>query len=107
MADELFLSNLGKRVAERRKELGLTQETLAEQVDLSLQSVSCIELGKKAVRPDNLVKISAVLGVSTDYLLTGKRDDEKTSELFQRLQSLPDRDYDIVEELIGRFSENV
>ena len=32
--------NIGKKIAERRKELGLTQEALADKLSLSLQAVS-------------------------------------------------------------------
>lgn len=103
MTDASFLTDLGRRVADRRKELGLTQEALAERVELSLQSVSCIELGKKAIRPDNLVRFCNVLDVSADYLLMGKRDDRQVSELYKMLGSLCERDYGLVEALVKRF----
>ena len=75
MSDSL-LTDMGKRIAARRKELRLTQETVAERMGLSLQSVSCFELGKKAIRPENLVNLCRVLEVSPNYLLTGAREPE-------------------------------
>ena len=70
MADsERFLVDMGKRISERRKKMGLTQEALAERGDMTTQFVSYAEAGKRAMRPENLLKISSALGVSADYLL--------------------------------------
>lgn len=65
------LENIGKRIGERRKQMGLTQEKLAEQMDVSIQMISNLERGVKAIRIDNLVRLSQILKVSTDYILTG------------------------------------
>lgn len=104
MSDKEVLEQLGKRIANRRKECGLTQEQLAEKIGLSLQSVSCIELGKKGVRPDNLVKICQSLNVSADYLLLGKRDNSQTNQLTEKIAKLSPCDYDMVEALVNRLS---
>ena len=47
----------------RRKKLGLTQEALAEKGEVTTQFVSYAEAGKRAMRPENLMKISDALGV--------------------------------------------
>ena len=41
----------------RRKSLRMTQEELAEKLGVSTQMISNLELGKKAIRPDNLAKV--------------------------------------------------
>jgi len=69
--DGLVLLEVGKRIADRRKRLGLTQEALAEKAEVTTQFVSYAESGKRAMRPENLMRISTALGVSADYLLTG------------------------------------
>ena len=71
---EHLLTNMGLRIFTLRKQRGLTQEQLAERAGISIQTVSVAELGKKALRPENIIKLSNALGVSTDYLLTGKRN---------------------------------
>ena len=38
--EELFLQQIGQRIMERRKNLGLTQEALAEKGDVTTQFVS-------------------------------------------------------------------
>ena len=100
------LAEMGKRIFARRKELKMTQESLAEKVGLSFQSVSCIELGKKGVRPENLIKICNALDVSADYLLFGKRNACEMSELSSKMSELSKEDYELVEKLVSRLNEN-
>lgn len=63
---------MGKRIMQRRKNMNLSQEELSERADVSPQLLSTAERGTKAIRPENLLKISRALGVSADYLLTGE-----------------------------------
>ena len=53
--NELCLQEIGKRIMDRRKKLGLTQEALAEKGDVTTQFVSYAESGKRAMRPENLL----------------------------------------------------
>lgn len=106
MNNDIFLTEMGKRIFERRKELKMTQESVAEAVNLSLQSISCIELGKKAIRPENLVKLCRVLNVSTDYILNGTRSRDELNGILKELSCLSKKDYLLVEELIRRLSKN-
>ncbi|MBP3301466.1 MAG: helix-turn-helix transcriptional regulator [Clostridia bacterium] len=100
MEDATFLMEMGKRIAARRRELHLTQEQTAEKMDVSLQTVSCIELGKKAIRPQNLAKLCAVLNTSADYVLFGKRTEQELADLSQSLAALSERDYNTVKALV-------
>ena len=95
-----FLSGMGIRISERRKELNLTQEKLAEKMGVSLQTISCIELGKKAIRPENLANLCSHLNVSADYILYGKRDEKLMNELTSKLSELSSEEYSIVESLV-------
>ncbi len=96
MDDKKFLEEMGKRIANRRRELHLTQEQTAEKMDVTLQTVSCIELGKKAIRPQNLAKLCIALDASADYILLGKRTEQDLTEISQKLAALSERDYDTV-----------
>lgn len=97
---ELFLVEIGQRIAERRKKLGLTQEALAEEGDLTTQFVSYAESGKRAMRPENLLKLSSALGVSADYLLTGEIIDKDLLLLSDKLQKLTPPQVRIIESII-------
>ena len=61
--------NIGKRIKKLRNSNGITQEGLAEQIAVTLQDISKWELGQALPDINNLVKLSQVLGVSTDFLL--------------------------------------
>lgn len=87
MNNNSILIEMGKRISQKRKLLGLTQEQLAEKIGVSTQMISNLELGKKAIRPENLIKVCQTLNVSADYLLMGKRFD-KDAELFNKINSL-------------------
>ncbi|MDE7204561.1 MAG: helix-turn-helix domain-containing protein [Lachnospiraceae bacterium] len=97
---ELYLKEVGKRIMERRKKLELTQEALAERSDLTTQFVSYAESGKRAMRPENLMKIASVLGVSTDYILTGDIIDKDKLLLSEKLDKLTSAEVRIVESII-------
>lgn len=105
MNNESVLVEIGKRISQTRKAQGLTQENLAEQIGLSMQSVSCIELGKKGVRPENLIKICEALEVSADYLLFGKRETAVTDPFFNKLSKLRAEDYRLVETIVDRLQK--
>ncbi len=70
---------LGLRIALERKKLGLTQKQLAHRLHISPSALGMYEQGRRAPSGDMLVALSAELGVSIDYLLTG-RDHGATRE---------------------------
>lgn len=103
MADEKFLRDMGARIHLRRREMGLTQERLAELMDVSIQMISNLELGKKAIRPENLAKLCNILGVSADYILRGTRSDLEFSRLTSKIASLSPEDQSCIELIADRL----
>ena len=97
---ELCLQEIGKRIMDRRKKLGLTQEALAEKGEVTTQFVSYAESGKRAMRPENLLKISSALEVSADYLLTGEIIDKDLLILSDKLRRLTPSQVRTVEAII-------
>ena len=85
---DFWLQEMGQRIMARRKKLGLTQEALAEKADLTTQFVSYAEAGKRAMRPENLLKIAHALQVSADYLLTGEIIDKDMILLTEKMHKL-------------------
>ena len=100
LESELCLQEIGKRIIERRKKLNLTQEALAEKADVTTQFVSYAESGKRAMRPENLMKMAAALEVSADYLLTGDIVDKDLLLLADKLRQLAPSQLRIVENVI-------
>ena len=97
---DLCLQKTGQHIIERRKKLGMTQESLAEKADVTTQFVSYAESGKRAMRPENLLKIANALEVSTDYLLTGDIIDKDLLLLSEKLSKLMPSQLRIIENII-------
>lgn len=98
--ENLFLQHIGRRMMERRKKLGLTQEALAEKGDVTPQFVSYAEAGKRAMRPENLLKIASALGVSADYILTVDMVDKDHLLLSEKMRKLTPSQLRIIENII-------
>lgn len=60
---------LGKKLFHLRKQRGISQQDLAEKLDVSRQSVSKWELGTAAPSTENLINIGKLFGVSVDALV--------------------------------------
>lgn len=63
-------TDVGRRIKKAREVNGITQERLAELVDLSSDHISVIERGIKAPRLESFIKIANALEVSADSLLS-------------------------------------
>lgn len=102
---ELYLTEMGRRILQRRKKLGLTQEALGEKSGLTTQFVSYAESGKREMRAENLKRLASALEVSTDYLLTGDIIDKDKLLLSEKLDKLSPRQVRIVEAVIDECIE--
>lgn len=60
---------LGENILKLRKQRGLSQEQLGEQVDVTRQTISNWELGETTPNPEQLKLLSKVLNVSVDELI--------------------------------------
>ena len=94
------LAKIGARIARRRKELNLTQEQVAERMNTSIQMLSNIERGKKAIKIENLLKLCSILKTSTDYLLIGHHTAQDCSGLAGKISQLAPSDYQMIEMLV-------
>jgi transcriptional regulator with XRE-family HTH domain len=63
---------IGRRLHKTREALGLKQKELADEVKVTPQHISRLELDQTAPSLDMVVRLCRTLGVSTDYLLTGR-----------------------------------
>ena len=109
--NERWLFEIGQRITNRRKKLGWTQEELAERGNLTPQFVSYAESGKRAMRPENLLKLASALEVSADYLLTGDIVDKDLLLLSEKLRRLSPAQLHMVENIVDEcnalFHKNV
>ena len=66
---------MAEKIALLRKQNGWSQEELAERLEVSRQSVSKWESGGSIPDLDRVVKLSALFGVSTDYLVKDAQEE--------------------------------
>lgn len=83
--------NFAEKIFTLRKSNDLTQEQLAEKLEVSRQSISKWESGQATPELEKIVAMSQIFGVTTDYLLKPSEIDElsvKTDILERQQQQL-------------------
>ena len=70
---------IGKRIKHRREIAGLSQERLAEKMNLSKNHISSIECGKSLLTTKSLIDLCNILGGTPDYYLIGEITPETDS----------------------------
>ena len=99
-----WFSVLGARIAALRREAGLSQAELASQLQISASAMGMYEQGRREPSGQILVALARILGVTTDYLLTGTPAPEQVESIQQmlldrvtsadrRLEKRPDRPF--------------
>src|SRR5262249_29523225 len=78
--EPLAMPTVGERIKTRRAELGWTQDQLAEKAGISKSFVSDVENGKRSIGAETLLDVGRALGVSLDFLMTGKGSGEQQAE---------------------------
>lgn len=82
---------IGQRLAEMRKQAGLSQEALAEKLGISRQAVSKWERAESAPDTDNLIALSKLYGVSLDeLLLPGQPEKSQQSPFEEKAPAAPE-----------------
>ena len=69
---------LSDKILMLRKKEGLSQEQLAEKLNVSRQAISRWESGSALPDANNIRQLSRVFAVSADYLLDDDMDEYKT-----------------------------
>ena len=104
-----LLTQIGQRIRKHRERSRLSQEQLAERADVSSQTISTAEKGKKRLRVENIIKICEVLEISPDYLLLGEISPQDLIILSEKLSQLTPGQYrhleDIIDSYISALSE--
>ena len=106
--ERVFFAQLGARIAERRKALGITQIQMAETMGVSQQTVNSYEVARRRVPVSALPMLARLLSVSTDELLgeptkkaNGKRGPtSKLQQQIERVNRLPRSKQKFVIEMI-------
>lgn len=98
---------IGQRVGQKRKELGLSQEALGEQLGVSRQSIYKWESDSALPEIDKLIALSRLFGVSVGWLLGVEeppQDDGADAELAPETGELTEAQLRMVEEIVARYT---
>ena len=61
----------GKRIKKLRLQHGLTQEALADKVNVHVNSIGRIETGKKGISVDLAIELKVLFSTTLDYIYLG------------------------------------
>lgn len=104
--EQPFFKALGARIAELRKEQGLTQQQLAERLEIAQQTLAHYEVGRLRMPVSLLPEFSHLFGVPVDELLglsngAGKRGPTpKFQKQLERISRLPRAKQHVVMEML-------
>ena len=99
------LIELGNRIRDRRNEISMSQEKVAEQAGISANTVSRIEGGQSAMSIEIFIKMVQILGVDANELLgiSGQtKEDGQCRKMFCRIRHLKQSEQMVV--LHGRLT---
>lgn len=90
---------LGARIKELRKQCGISQDQLAERIDIDPKHVSRIEVGRSYPSLDTLEKIALALNVELkDFFefFHGRNEVELRGEIDEMLKNIPKEKLEII-----------
>lgn len=94
---------IGERIKESREGTHLTQEQLAERIDVSPQYISDLERGVVGVSIPTLKRLCIALGVSSDRILFGAEEDIHTA-IADKCRGLSPEQFRLLMEIAERFT---
>lgn len=94
------MSTLADRLKSCRSKLHLSQEYVANYMDMNRATITQIELGKRKVTAEELSKFSLLFGMSADALLHGDQTKMPDTIFARSFHELDERDQDEILSLI-------
>ena len=98
---------IGVQVRIAREGEKMTQEQLAEKIDVTPQYVSDLERGVVGISISTLKKLCVALDVSSDQILFGIKDGGHMEALEERYSGLSREQYELLANIINSFVEAV
>lgn len=87
---ELDYSEIGRRIARRRKELGLRQVQVCERAGINDKYLSCIERATSIPSLEVIMKLAIALDTTPDEFLTGsiRYEDDEWRDIAELLRGM-------------------
>ena len=98
------LIEIGQRLRQRRQELGLTREKMAELADIGTGYYGQLEVGTSQMSIDTLIKLSQSMHLPMEYILFGTGDAPGDASAVQDLLSrCTPRELKLAEDVLKLF----
>lgn len=94
---------IGQRIAQKRKELGLSQEALGERLGVSRQSIYKWESDTALPEIDKLITLSKLFGLSVGALLGVEKETAEPKTSAENTSELTEAQLKMVEEITERY----
>ena len=104
---ELDYSEIGRRIARRRKQLGLRQTQVCERASINDKYLSCIERATSIPSTEVIMRLAAALDTTPDEFLVGtaRHGEERWRDVAEGLRGLNERQLELVERFIRWTAE--
>jgi transcriptional regulator with XRE-family HTH domain len=105
---DLFKS-IGRTLARRREACGLTQDQVAEALEVGTEAVSRMERGLTMPTVQRLAELAEIYGCGIDELLIAcsTRTSDQAERISQILQTLPEADRAMIVEVVQKIAERL
>ena len=102
---EELAKSVGKAIGRQRQQAGLTQDQVAEHLDIGMEAVSRMERGKVVPTVVRLAQLAQLFGCELADLLreTSNRPTEQSIVLSQQLAKLNAADREMVLEVVDKL----
>lgn len=92
---------LGKRISQRRRELGIKQNELAEKAEIANNYLSNIETGRSIPSLETFSRLCIVLNATPDSFLLGTvKTDDVTQSIIDNLKLCDNNSIDLVDDFV-------
>ena len=104
---ELDYAEIGKRIARRRKQLGLKQLEVCEQAEISDKYLSCIERATSIPSLEVVMRLAVALNTTPDEFLVGSTrcEGEKWRDVAEMLRNMSAFKLDLAKNFLLWISE--
>ena len=98
---------IGEQVKKARENAKLTQEQLAEKIDVSPQYISDLERGVVGISVEKLKNLCIALRVSSDEILFGNYKNKNSAIIFEKISVLSENHVLILSDIVNKYIEAV
>ena len=98
---------IGEQVRVAREQAKMTQEVLAEKIEVSPQYISDLERGVVGIALPTLKRLCSTLGVTSDQILFGERPQDRAVILANTCHALTDGQFAILLEIVNCYVKAV